>query len=376
MPMDSPAAACLLDHFASLSDPRSANARHRLFDIFVIALCAVISGAEGWEDMEEYGHAQAEWFKQFLALPHGIPSHDTFRRVLSRLKPDELTQCFLRWTDALRESIPGDIVSIDGKTLRRSFDRAAAKGAIHMVSAWANANRLVLGQLKVDDKSNEITAIPKLLGLLELQGAVVTIDAMGCQKEIAQTITDGGADYVLALKDNHPTLHGETQLFFADITAGRLGHVTYDCHTTADADHGRLETRTYWITSDIECLGVKASWANIHSVGMVESRREVGDAVSLEQRFFLTSLPCDAACFAKAVREHWGVENALHWVLDVSFREDDCRIRQGDGAQNLAVLRHVALNLLRREMGHKRGIKARRKRAGWDRRYLLQVLMG
>ena len=176
--MDSSASACLLDHFAHVSDPRSSNARHRLFDIFVIALCAVISGAEGWEDMEEYGHAQAAWFKRFLALPHGIPSHDTFRRVLARLKPDELTQCFLRWTAALRESIAGDIVSIDGKTLRRSFDQAAAKGAIHMVSAWANANRLVLGQLKVDDKSNEITAIPKLLGLLELEGAVVTIDAI------------------------------------------------------------------------------------------------------------------------------------------------------------------------------------------------------
>lgn len=374
--MDSSASACLLDHFAHVSDPRSSNARHRLFDIFVIALCAVISGAEGWEDMEEYGHAQAAWFKRFLALPHGIPSHDTFRRVLARLKPDELTQCFLRWTAALRESIAGDIVSIDGKTLRRSFDQAAAKGAIHMVSAWANANRLVLGQLKVDDKSNEITAIPKLLGLLELEGAVVTIDAMGCQKEIAHTITDAGADYVLALQDNHPTLHSEGQLLLEDIKANQLSHVTSDCHTTTDADHGRLETRTYWITSDIECLGIKASWANIHSVGMVESRREWGEKVSSEQRFFLTSLPCDAARFAKAVREHWGVENSLHWVLDVSFREDDCRIRHGEGAQNLAVLRHVALNLLRRETGHKRGIKARRKRAGWDRRYLLQVVRG
>ena len=374
--MASLAAVRLLDHFAHVSDPRRANARHRLFDIFVIALCAVISGAEGWEDMEEYGHAQAEWFTHFLALPHGIPSHDTFRRVLSRLQPDELTQCFLRWTAALRQSSDRDIVSIDGKTLRRSFDRAASQGAIHMVSAWANANRLVLGQLKVDDKSNEITAIPKLLGLLELEGAVVTIDAMGCQKEIAQTITDGGADYVLALKDNHPTLHGEVKLFFEDLKADQLPHITYDCHATLDADHGRLETRHYWVTSDIECLGVKASWANIHSVGLVESRREVGDVVSIESRFFLTSLPCDAARCAKAVREHWGVENSLHWVLDVSFREDDCRIRQGDGAQNVAVLRHIALKLLRRETGHKRGIKARRKRAGWDRCYLLRVLCG
>jgi predicted transposase YbfD/YdcC len=374
--MEEPASARLFDSFAHVRDPRRANARHRLFDIFVIALCAVISGAEGWEDMEEYGYAQAEWFQQFLDLPHGIPSHDTFRRVLSRLKPDELTQCFVNWTEALRESLDGEIVAIDGKTLRRSFDHAASQGAIHMVSAWANAHRLVLGQLKVDDKSNEITAIPKLLRMLELEGAIVTIDAMGCQKEIAKTITEQGADYVLALKDKHPTLHEEAQLLFEDVKAERLDAISAERHTTIDADHGRLETRHYWITSDIECLGVRGSWANITSVGLVESHREVGGEVSIEQRFFLTSLPCDAVRFAQAVREHWGVENALHWVLDVSFREDDCRIRQGHGAQNMAVLRHMALNLLRREPGHKRGIKARRKRAGWDRDYLFRVLTG
>lgn len=374
--MEDPASARLFDFFAHVSDPRRANARHRLFDIVVIALCAVISGAEGWEDMEEYGQAQAEWFKEFLELPHGIPSHDTFRRVLARLKPDELTQCFVSWTEALRESLDGDIIAIDGKTLRRSFDHAASQGAIHMVSAWANAHRLVLGQLKVDDKSNEITAIPALLRMLELAGAIVTIDAMGCQKEIAKTITEQGADDVLALKDNHPTLHGEGELLFEDIKAERLDGITAARHTTVDADHGRLETRHYWITSDIECLGVKGSWANIASVGLVESHREVSGQVSIEQRFFLTSLPSDAVRFGQAVREHWGVENSLHWVLDVSFREDDCRIRQGHGAQNLAVLRHMALNLLRREVGHKRGIKARRKRAGWDRDYLFQVLTG
>ena len=209
-----------------------------------------------------------------------------------------------------------------------------------------------------------------------MEGAIVTIDAMGCQKEIAKTITEQGAEYVLALKDNHPTLHEEVQLLFEDVKAKRLDDITSACHTTIDADHGRLETRHYWITSDIECLGVKGSWAKMASVGLVESHREVGGAVSIEQRYFLTSLPCDAVRFAQAVRQHWGVENALHWVLDVSFREDDCRIRQGHGAQNMAVLRHMALNLLRREAGHKRGIKARRKRAGWDRDYLFQVLTG
>jgi predicted transposase YbfD/YdcC len=282
----------------------------------------------------------------------------------------------VNWTEALRESIDGDIVAIDGKTLRRSLDHAASQGAIHMVSAWANAHRLVLGQLKVDDKSNEITAIPQLLRMLGLEGAIVTIDAMGCQKEIAKTIIEQGAEYVLALKDNHPTLHGEVQLLFEDIKAERLDGITSARHTTVDADHGRLETRHYWITSDIECLGVKGSWANITSVGLVESHREGGGAVSSEQRFFLTSLPSDVVRFSHAVREHWGVENALHWVLDVSFREDDCRIRQGHGAQNMAVLRHMALNLLRREPRHKRGIKTRRKRAGWDRDYLFQALMG
>jgi len=376
MSMEEPASARLFDACAHVHDPRSANARHRLFDIFVIALCAVISGAEGWEDMEEYGQAQAEWFQQFLELPHGIPSHDTFRRVLSRLKPDEQTQCFVSWTEALHESLDGEIVALDGKTLRRSFDHAASKGAIHMVSAWANAHRLIVGQRKVDDKSNEITALPKLLRMLELEGAIVTIDAMGCQKEVAKTMTEQGADYVLALKDNHPTLHGEVQLLFEDVKAERLDDITSERHTTIDADHGRLETRHYWITSDIECFGVKGSWANITSVGLVESHREVGGEVSIEQRLFLTSLPCDAVRFAQAVREHWGVENALHWVLEVSFREDDCRIRQGHGAQNMAVLRHMALNLLRQEGGHKRGIKARRKRAGWDRDYLFKVLTG
>ena len=374
--MEKPASSRLLDHFASVTDPRSANARHYLFDIFVIALCAVISGAEGWEDMEEYGQAQADWFEQFLALPHGIPSADTFRRVLSRLKPEELTQCFINWTDSLRESMAGEVVAIDGKTLRRSFDRAAAKDALHVISAWASTHQLVLGQLKVDDKSNEITAIPYLLGLLELNGATVTIDAMGCQKEIARTIVEQGADYVLALKDNHATLHSEVKLLFDAVTTTGLTDVSCDYYQSVDADHGRIETRRYWLTGDIECLGVKGSWANIAGVGMVESQVEVGAEVSFERRYFLASLGCDAARFAQAVRQHWSIENSLHWVLDVSFREDDCRIRQESGAQTMSVLRHMALNLIRRESRHKRGVKARRKRAGWDRHYLLQILTG
>jgi predicted transposase YbfD/YdcC len=367
------------DHFASLTDPRSfhaPNQRHELLAILVIAVCAVICGAEGWEDIEEYGKAQADWFAEILDLPNGIPGHDTFRRVLSRLDPDELTQCFVSWTTVLSDLSGGEIVAIDGKTLRHSFDRAASTKAIHMVSAWAHRNRLVLGQVKVDDKSNEITAIPKLLKMLDLTGATVTIDAMGCQKEIAQVITEQGADYVLALKKNHSNLYEDVTLFLDDAQATDFAEIDHDYHETVDGDHGRIETRRYWITSDIDWLGAKASWANLQSLGLVESRREIGEKVEIERRYYLVSLPADGIRFGEAGRQHGGVENELHWVLDVSFNEDACRIRKDQGAQTFSVLRHIALNLLKRENHHKRGIKARRKRAGWDRDYLLQVLRG
>ncbi len=261
-------------HFASLSDPRSfhaPNQRHDLIDILVITVCAVICGADGWEDIEEYGQAQAAWFTEVLDLPHGIPAHDTFRRVLSHLDPDELTQCFMSWTAALSDFSGGDIVAIDGKTLRHSFDRAASKAAIHMVSAWASANRLVWGQVKVDDKSNDITAIPKLLKMLDLSGATVTIDAMGCQKEIAKVITEQGADYVLALKKNHSTLYEDVRLFLDDARASEFAEIDHEDHETVDGEHGRIETRKYWITSDIDWLGAKASWANLQSLGLAKS---------------------------------------------------------------------------------------------------------
>jgi predicted transposase YbfD/YdcC len=280
------------------------------------------------------------------------------------------------WTTALSDLSGGDIVPIDGKTVRRSFDRAASTSAIHMVSAWANRNRLVLGQVKVDDKSNEITAIPKLLKMLDLRGATVTIDAMGCQKEIAKAITEQGADYVLALKKNHSHLYDDVTLFLDDAQAREFAEIDHDYHETVDGDHGRIETRKYWITSAIEWLGARASWANLNSLGLVESRCEIGEKVQIERRYYLVSLPADAKRFGDAVRQHWGVENGLHWVLDVSFNEDACRIRKDQGAQTFSVLRHMALNLLKRESQHKRGIKARRKRAGWDRDYLLQVLTG
>jgi len=345
-------------------------------DILILAVCAAIGGAEGWEDLEEYGKAQAEWFADLLDLPHGMPGHDTLRRVLSHLDPAALTQCFIAWTQALSEASGGDSVAIDGKTLRHAFDQATATAAIHMVSAWASTNRLVLGQLKVDEQSNEITAIPALLRLLALKGAVVTSGAMGCQKEIAKTITEQAADDVLALKDNHPTLSEAVTLFLTDARDTGFAAIEHAYHATVDGDHGHIETRRYWITSDIAWCGAKASWANLQSIGMVEARREIGDTVQIDTRSFLTSLPAHAVRFAHAVRPHWGVENSLHWVLDVSFQEDACRIRKENGAQTFAVLRHIAVNLLRCEPHHKRGIKARRKRAGWDRDYLVQVLIG
>ena len=361
-----------------MSDPRSfraPNLRHDLIAILVIAVCAVIGGAEGWEDIEDYGYAQAEWFSDVLDLPHGIPSHDPFRRVLCQLDPDELTKCFVSWTTALSDLSGGDIVAIDGKTLRQSLDRATSQSASHMGSAWATANRLVLGQVEVDDKANEITAIPKLLKMLDLSGTTVTIDAMGCQQEIAQVITEQGADYVLALKKNHSTLYDDVKLLLDDAQASGFADLDYAYHETVDGEHGRIETRSYWTTSEIDWLGAKMSWANLQSIGFVESQREIGEKVELERRYYIVSFRADGARFGDAVWQHWGVENGLHWGLDVSFDEDACRIRKDKGAQTFSVLRHIALNMLKREGQNKRGIKARRKRAGWDRNYLLQVLM-
>ena len=287
-------ASSFQDSFATLTDPRcpdAPNSRHSLRDMLLIAVCAVICGAEGWEDIEEYGTAHATWFADILDLPHGIPGHDTFRRVLSRLDPEELTRGFIAWTAALRAASGGEIVSLDGQTLRHSFDRATGQAAIHMVRAWASANRLVLGQLKAEAKSNAITAILQLLTLLDLAGAIVTMDAIGCQKEMAQVMTEQEADDVLALKDNHPPLSEEVRQFFDEATATAFAAIPHEYHETVDGDHGRIETRRSWITSAIESLGAKTSWAKLHSIGMVESCRAVGEKVQSETRYFLTSLP-------------------------------------------------------------------------------------
>jgi predicted transposase YbfD/YdcC len=371
--------ASLQEHCATLTDPRcphAPNSRHLLRDILVSAVCAVSGGAEGWEDSEEDGRSQAEWFASLLDLPQGMPGHDTFRRVFSRLDPAELTQCCIAWTQAFSEASGGDRVSIDGKPLRQAFEQATATAAIPMVRAWASANRLVWGQLHVAEQTKAMIAIPKLLHLLDLKGAVVTSDALGCQKELAKTMTEQEADDVLALKDHHPTLSEAVTLLLNAARDTGFAGIEHASHATVDGDHGRIETRRYGITSAIAWLGATASWANLPSVGMVESCREIGATVQSDTRYVLTSLPAHAVRFAHAVRQHWGVENALHGVLEVAFQEDACRIRKEKGAQTFAVLRHLAFNLLRREPHHKRGIKARRKRAGWDRDSLVQVLTG
>jgi len=374
--MPTSAEAPIAEYFATVTDPRVDRTKlHLLMDILVMAICAGICGADSWVEREAYGHAKEQWLRQFLALPNGIPSHDTFARVLARLNPEELQHCFLRWMQAVSEVTQGEVVAIDGKTLRRSCDRARGKSAIHRVSAWASANRLVLGQQKVDEKSNEITAIPALLQLLELKGCMVTIDAMGCQKAIAQTIIKQGADYVLTLKANHGLLYEEVQRFLAWARQRQFADVAHEEYHVLDGDHGRVEERHYWLVSDPTWLTAKSEWAGLQSLGMVERERTVAGKTTVEVHYYLTSLAGSGQQFGEAVRTHWSVENGLHWVLDVALQEDPSRLRRDHAAENFAVLRHLALRLLRQESTCTNGIKVKRLKAALDEDYLTKVLL-
>jgi predicted transposase YbfD/YdcC len=375
--MEAQRSAALLEHFGELADPRiDRHKEHKLIDILVIAICAILCGANDWVAVETFGKAKRAWFARFLDLAHGIPSHDTVGRVFAVLSPEALQACFLRWIQAVAQVTEGQVVAIDGKTLRRSYDRRSAKAAIHMVSAWATHNRVVLGQLRTEEKSNEITAIPELLNVLDVRGCIVTIDAMGCQKAIAEQIVEQEAEYVLALKQNHETLYAAVVQQFE---AAR--HTTSEASTlqpdeTEEQRHGRGEIRRHWTLAAPLDLVQKEAWAQLRCLGMVESERHLQGAVTIEQRYYLASIPNDVQLFAHAVRAHWGIENCVHWVLDVAFREDESRVRLGHAPENLAVLRHIALNLLRQDTRTKLGIHNKRLKAGWDDAYLANLVFG
>ena len=362
----------IVTHFKNLKDPRiERRKKHLLLDIIVLTICAVIADAEGWEDIESYGCAKLEFLKGFLTLPNGIPSHDTIGRVFQRLKPAEFERCFRSWTRALAEELGLKHVAIDGKTLRRSFDNAAGKSALHMVSAWSVENHLTLGQQAVDGKSNEITAIPELLRLLELSGAVVTIDAMGCQKEIADQIIEAGGEYILAVKENQPHLHQDILDHFIDIHEN--GGAKCRHYRTTEKGHGRVEQRDYYITPVPETLRNREAWRGLKSIGQVIRQVERDGKTTGELGLYISSLETNAGRFGKAVRGHWGIENSCHWVLDVTFDEDRSRIRKGHGPENFAMLRRLAIALIKR-LPTKTSIRRHRKKAAWDDSHLLTIL--
>lgn len=370
----------LIECFEELSDPRmNRTLDHKLVDILVIGLCSLLTGGEGFSDMEVFGKAKQDWLKTFLELPNGIPSHDTFNRVFSAIDPHAFLECFVQWVQGICPALQNEIVAIDGKALRHALNEGQA--IPYIVSAWASNNGLTLGQVKVNDKSNEITAIPELLRALELKGCIVTLDAMGCQKDIAARIIGKQADYVLALKGNHATIHEEVKEFFDEAVPACATQCvdtvvpgTMDFFQTTEKNHGRIETRRYWHSTDIEWFADKHLWKGLRSFGMVESIRRVKGKSTIERRYYLCSLPLGAQQFAKAARGHWGVENPLHWSLDVTFGEDNSRARTKNAAQNVATLRRIALNLVKNKPAKKYSVRQRRILAALDCQYLQQLL--
>ena len=364
------------DHFSSIPDLRQqSKVEHKLHDILLTLIVGVICGADGWEAIEEVAHNKKELLDKYGSFENGIPVHDTIARVISAIAPDKLQHCFISWMKAAHIATKGEIIAIDGKTVRGSYDKQSKKNAIHMVSAFAANNGVVLGQIKTEEKSNEITAIPQLLDLLDIKGSIVTIDAMGCQKAIAVKIKAKDADYVLAVKGNQGHLHQSIKDFFTICHEDGFSNVSHQFHEEVDAGHGRIESRKYWISdtlTSIEDLTVK--WDGLISVGMAESERHINGKISKEIRYFICSIKADAKVFAQAVRKHWSIENQLHWVLDVSFNEDLSRVRRNNASENMSVFRHLVLNLLRQETSFKKGLKAKRFKAALDTGYTEKVL--
>lgn len=362
--------------FHDLTDPRIDRAlRHPLINILTISICAIISGCDDFNAIEEYGKSKQSWFAEFLDLPNGIPSHDTFNDVLNRLNPKEFSEAFTRWVSSLGK-LADDIVAIDGKVMRRTLDKASGAPAVHLVSAWSVQNNLCFGQVKVSDKSNEITAIPALIKLLDIEGSTITTDAMGCQYAIAEEITQRNANYVFALKGNQGEFHQDVKLFLETQLANQFKNTGHSSHQTIDGDHGRIEQRHSWLTTEIDWLIKRhPRWSSVKAIVVVDSTRKENGVASHEKRYYITSHGDKTAEFlANAIRSHWHVENKLHWQLDVSFNEDNNRLRSGNAAENIALMNKVALNLLKNERSVKVGIKNKRLKAGWDNNYLMKVL--
>ena len=367
-------ALSLQEAFSSLEDPRiERHKKHNLLDIIILTICSVISGAEGWEAIEQFGKDKEEWLKKWITLENGIPSHDCIARVIARIEPTQMTKCFIAWVQGVAELTTGEVVAIDGKTARHSYNRKDKLGAIHMVSAWANQAGLSLGQVKTEAKSNEITAIPVLLDMLEIKGCIITIDAMGCQTDIARKIVEKQADYVLAVKGNQKLLHEAiTDYFEVAIAANNPALCQLQTHEETQPGHGRIETRRCYLSTCLDTLPDAARWKGLKSIGMVESERFINGEVSIERRHYLCTLT-DVKPFAQAARAHWGVENSLHWVLDVTFREDDSRIRKGYAPENFNVVRQLAINLLKKEPS-KLSIKRKRFRAALSDQFRENVI--
>jgi predicted transposase YbfD/YdcC len=364
------------DHFQELTDPRRRRVTYPLVNVVTIALCAVLCGADDFVAIARWARMKRDWLAKFLDLSAGLPSHDRFNAILGALKPAEFEKCLLSWITALHEITDGQLVAIDGKTLRRSFDAANSKAAIHMVSAWATANQISLGQVVVDEKSNEITAIPKLLEILELSGCLVTIDAMGCQTEIAATIVDRGADYVLAVKGNQPSLHKGIEEFFLDQLEQDFADVKVSRYLTEEKGHGRQTTRTYYVCPVPHDLPDATRWKSLKAIGLAINETLRGDTLSTEFRYYILSKKLSGRKFAAAARGHWSVENQLHWQLDVTFGEDQSRIRAGHADANFSILRRTALSLLKNNHTQKVGVKNKRLIAGWNEDYLQEILFG